>query len=42
MIEIHEIRKYTINTYYKCTNDRKKVICMIKKSEYSKLKLKDI
>ena len=30
------------NTCYKCTNDREIVICMIKKSEYSKLKLKDI
>ena len=30
------------NTYYKCINDRKIVICIIKKSEYSKLKLKDI
>ena len=30
------------NTCYKCTNDREIVICIIKKSEYSKLKLKDI
>ena len=43
MIEMHEIRKYRLeNTCYKCINDRKIVICMIKKSEYSKLKLKDI
>ena len=30
------------NTCYKCTNDREIVICMIKKSEYCKLKLKYI
>ena len=30
------------NTCYKCTNDRKIVTCMIKKSEYCKLKLKYI
>ena len=30
------------NTCYKCTNDREIVICMINKSEYSKLKLIDI
>ena len=30
------------NTCYKCTNVRKIVRCMIKKLEYSKVKLKDI
>ena len=30
------------NTCYKCTNDWKIIRCMIKKSEYSKLKVKDI
>ena len=30
------------NTCYKCTKDRKIVTCMIKKSEYCKLKLKYI
>ena len=44
MIEMHEeLGSIQLeNTCYKCINDRKIVICMIKKSEYSKLKLKDI
>ena len=43
MIEIHRLESIRLeNTCYKCINDRKIVICMIKKSEYSKLKLKDI
>ena len=43
MIEIHEIMKYTLDqTCYKCTNDREIVTCMIKKSEYCKVKLKYI
>ena len=43
MIKMHEIKKYTNREYmHKCINVRKIVICMIKKFEYSKLKLKDM